>query len=875
MSKIYRRLSFLFLAFLILRVEAADPLFPHPGALPAPGAQDLRALTPSVLQVRGVAGRKGWDQPLTHWGALEKADFSIEEPGAGEFEVMINGEPARIGSIGFRREPIFVEYWTFDLRILNALFLQLEQELRPGDRVRVVDRNGRLWKDALEMMYEPHRFSPFLHVNHAGYAPGFPKRAYVSGDFGTMGEMPVAEGTRARLVDENGRVVFEAPLERQTETGWKWHQQVWRFDFTSVDEPGSYRMQVDGLGESAPIRIHDAAFAAAARLHALGMLHQRSGFEKKLPFTRIEHAASHTRPADVPTPENKHVQRTLARMVERNTDEEQASGDREPDGPPLASLESALFPFVNPGPVDVSGGHYDAGDYSKYLTNSATLVAALVFATDNFPGVSGIDNLGVPESGDGIPDALQIAKWESDFIAKMQDADGGFYFLVYPRDRSYELDVLPENGDPQVVFPKTTVSTAAAVGALAQCAASPVFRRHFPEDAARYLDAAKKGWEFLEAAIDKHGVHGSFQVISHYGKSNGAVDELCYAAAALFAATGDRKFEAKLRELWPDPTSGQSTRWGWWPLTGAYGEAARVYAFIEQNGSQPAGTCDPAYLALMREAVAAAGDDLLKLARENAFGIPLSLSGKRSARVGWYWAMEFAFDFAAAYLAADEASRRSEFLEVILACFGFEFGTNPSNRVFVSGAGPTWRRQVVNRISLNDNRKIAISGIAAGNVVSTPDNVPAYRLDGAAGLRRMYHPTLADFPFYDRAALDSYNVRAEFVTASTAKILATYLFLMGQTAEAKVPWQPIGVTIEGAPAAVRAGERFRAAVASPDRPLNNATIIWEVPGAEPESGPDFSGAVFGSGPVRLEVEIAWPDGRRAFAVHPLTIQPSP
>ena len=40
-----------------------------------------------------------------------------------------------------------------------------------------------------------------------------------------------------------------------------------------------------------------------------------------------------------------------------------------------------------------------------------------------------LDNLGLPESGDGISDFLQLAKWEADFLVKMQDSDGGFYFL--------------------------------------------------------------------------------------------------------------------------------------------------------------------------------------------------------------------------------------------------------------------------------------------------------------------------------------------------------------------------------------------------------------------------------------------------------------
>src|SRR5205823_4710653 len=150
----------------------------------------------------------------------------------------------------------------------------------------------------------------------------------------------------------------------------------------------------------------------------------------------------------------------------------------------------SLYPFVNLGPVDVSGGHHDAGDYSKYTINSAALIHYLVFAADSFPGVAALDNLGIPESGDGKSDLLQEAKWEADFLAKMQDADWSFYLLVYPRDREYESDVLPDHGDPQVVFPKTTAVTAAAVAALAEAGSSPLFKSLFPDRAAVYLQKA-------------------------------------------------------------------------------------------------------------------------------------------------------------------------------------------------------------------------------------------------------------------------------------------------------------------------------------------------------------------------------------------------
>ena len=148
--------------------------------------------------------------------------------------------------------------------------------------------------------------------------------------------------------------------------------------------------------------------------------------------------------------------------------------------PQLRNVAASLYPFVNHGPVDVHGGHHDAGDYSKYTINSASFIHHLVFAADVFPGVSELDNLGLPESGDGKSDILQEAKWEADFLARMQDADGGFYFLVYPRDREYENNVTPDHGDPQVVFPKTTAVTAAATAALAQCASSPAFQETIP-----------------------------------------------------------------------------------------------------------------------------------------------------------------------------------------------------------------------------------------------------------------------------------------------------------------------------------------------------------------------------------------------------------
>src|SRR5262249_24079206 len=155
------------------------------------------------------------------------------------------------------------------------------------------------------------------------------------------------------------------------------------------------------------------------------------------------HGPCHTAPAQVPdaTAKFESLNRSLAKESANYKDNPRHTA------PELKDVAADLYPFVNHQPVDVRGGHHDAGDYSKYTINSAAFVHHLVFAADAFPGVGQLDNLGLPESGDGKSDLLQEAKREADFLAKMQDSDGGFYFLVYPRDREYEDNVTPDQGD--------------------------------------------------------------------------------------------------------------------------------------------------------------------------------------------------------------------------------------------------------------------------------------------------------------------------------------------------------------------------------------------------------------------------------------------
>ena len=137
-----------------------------------------------------------------------------------------------------------------------------------------------------------------------------------------------------------------------------------------------------------------------------------------------------------------------------------------------------------------------------------------------------------------------------------------------------------------------------------------MFKQQFPDAATNYLAKEKKGWEFLERAIAKNGRDGSYQKITHYGDEFMHEDELAWAAAELFAATGDKKFEKELISRF-QPDNQDTKRWTWWRMFESYGCAIRSYAFAARSKRLAREQLDSNYLNLCEEEIIAAGNDQL------------------------------------------------------------------------------------------------------------------------------------------------------------------------------------------------------------------------------------------------------------------------
>jgi hypothetical protein len=868
----------------------------NPLDLPRVGECWLRCLSPTVLELTLVTTKPPDPAPIDKWN-FTADDGTARLPDAGAFQVFVGGEVDPVKAVGFKRRVIYAPLKHRDLRVGNWIYLTLSRPIGDSQNVEVKNPDGKLWpaSDQFKGKLDPLRWSPAIHVNQTGYLPDAPKIAMVGYYLGTLGELDCssappasqpatgalrvtnppqiasASGVSAavaalafRLVQaDTGKEVFNGTLTPRPDRGFPFpcYQEVLEADFSKFKTRGSYRLVVPGLGASFEFAIGEDTAAAFARTYALGLYHQRCGTDNTLPFTRFTRGPCHTAPAQVPIPESafKFTWETIASKTADFKDNPRHTA------PQLKSESTQLYPFVKRGKIDVSGGHHDAGDYSKYTINSAALIHCLVFAADNFPGAGQLDNLGIPESGDGKSDLLEEAKWEADYLCKMQDDDGGFYFLVYPRDREYESDVPPDRGDPQVVWPKTTSVTAASVAALAQCASSPLFKKQFPEAAASYLKRAKAGWEFLDRAIAAHGQDGAYQKITHYGDEFMHDDELAWAACEMYLATGEPGCQDKLL-AWLGP-SVETRRWGWWRLYESYGCAIRSYAFAARSARLKPQQLNPALLDRCENEIIAAAQDQLRRAADSAYGTSFPEETKRSRSAGWYFSGDAAFDLAVGCQLdfPQFNDPRPRFRAALLSNLNYESGCNPVNVCYLTGLGWQRPREIVDQYAQNSRRLLPPTGIPIGNI----QEGFTWLAEFGKELGRLGFPLDGaernPYPFYDRWG-DSFNLCTEFVSVNQARSLAYLAWLMAQTSLKDQPWKcapgRIAVTSETSGSA----NLLVAKLEAPGMDLKPARIVWEARDQQPFMGAEFRFPPMHLASQWLEAEAQLPDGRRVFAV---------
>ncbi|HEX8163609.1 MAG TPA: glycoside hydrolase family 9 protein [Pyrinomonadaceae bacterium] len=329
-----------------------------------------------------------------------------------------------------------------------------------------------------------------IKVDQVGYLPRASKVALVVS--------PSAAGAFNVRRAGDDSVAFSgrlAPASEDADSG----DRVRAADFTPLETGGTYYVEVPGVGRSWDFSVGADVYARAFYLAARAFYGQRCGVAVDLgpEFPGYRHAACH------------------------------------PRGAYHASSGKA-------GARESARGWHDAGDYGRYVVNSAVSAATLLWAWDLFGARLRAVDLNIPESGDASPDILDEVRWNLDWMLTMQDADGG----VWHKQTSEQFApfVSPERDDSVSYVVGTGVAPYKSSCATADFAAvaATAARAYEPFDhayARRSLLAAGRAWRWLDRHPDVPFRNPAGVATGEYGDSR-CGDERLWASAELWRATG-------------------------------------------------------------------------------------------------------------------------------------------------------------------------------------------------------------------------------------------------------------------------------------------------------------------------------------------------
>ncbi|WP_420708539.1 glycoside hydrolase family 9 protein [Streptomyces sp. ERV7] len=451
--------------------------------------------------------------------------------------------------------------------------------------------------------------------------------------------------------------------------------------------------------------------------------------------------------------------------------------------------------------LDVRGGWYDAGDQGKYVVNGGISVWEIVNSFERArrsgsEAALGDGTLRVPERGNGVPDVLDEARWELDFLLRMQVPVGrpmaGMAFHKMHDAQWTALPTRPELDDAQrEVHRPSTAATLNLAATAAQCA-----RAYAPYDAAfaaRCLDAARRAWtaakanpDVLAPATDNTG-GGAYEDAD-------VSDEFYWAAAELLATTGESAYRDAVVS---SPHHAKPVDGFWWGGTATLG---RITLATVPGVALPADD-----LARVRGLLTTAADSHLSTMARQGYAVPIPADG-------YVWGSNSSVANNAMVLAvAYELTGAQRYRAGALESLDYLLGRNALDLSYVTGYGERFSQNQHHRFWAHQN-DASLPHPPAGSFAGGPnsgleDPVAKAQLPGCA-------PAAC---YVDDIGSYSTNEVAINWNASLAWLAAFAAERSGAPALPAVQVAPAAVTVaEGGSAAV--GVRLTAA------PTQNVTV---------------------------------------------------
>ncbi len=300
---------------------------------------------------------------------------------------------------------------------------------------------------------------------------------------------------------DSGEVVYTGQITGAKDSASA-DEKVAYGDFSKLKTPGTYKITAKNAGESGAFVIGDDVYSNLFNDTVKMLYLQRCGSKLGKEAGDFTHDACHTEKATI-----------------YGTNEKK----------------------------DVSGGWHDAGDYGRYVVPGAKTVADLLLAYEEYGSLFG-DASGIPESGNKVPDVLDEARYELEWMLKMQDGKSGG---VYHKVTGYNFEgntVMPQDvKDEQVIMPVSVCATGDFSAVMAM--ASRVYSKYDAAFAKKCLKASKLAMNYLDKNLQQEGYKNPSDVTTgEYGDTENK-DEYLWALAELYKTTGDSSYQAKIATL--------------------------------------------------------------------------------------------------------------------------------------------------------------------------------------------------------------------------------------------------------------------------------------------------------------------------------------
>ena len=416
------------------------------------------------------------------------------------------------------------------------LFLQLPQPMKQGCTYQVnIPQGIGADKDQLSVCFDVwNAQSEAIHVNIIGYSPAEPVHAadlyQWLGDGGQRdyrhweGRKVYIYNVKTKKKQNVGTVKFwKSSADAAQEAGKKAliGTDVWNIDFKATT-PGRYRLVVEDVGCSMDFDIASDVYFQPFRYSVRGYYYMRLG-EPKDP----DHVWPVPRqPQFIPEtdPKGLTVYKTDLTPWDKEWRDLHTDVWDEPHFKPVfASIFWQHRLPGNPVNTEVKGGHSDAFDWDRHLAHVSNIYDMLLPYILSGGRLSE-DNLGIRESGNGIPDIIDEARNEVDFFLSIRDGE------------AYSQGVTNPSADWSVMF-WANAANCAIIGEAFRLQGNDSLRQYYTDEAIKaFFFASRQENQQLD---DRQDI-GSMQLRGR--------DFRQMAAAYLYNLTGDEQWEKLFAE---------------------------------------------------------------------------------------------------------------------------------------------------------------------------------------------------------------------------------------------------------------------------------------------------------------------------------------